>query len=270
MHRLIDFPLQEPRVVATKRRQHDAAPDDGEAALRLGIALARAGCSYEAALMLRLQRQLWKASPDAPDAKAALDAQAWWNKTWREFAQRSQAGDHDGALALLGDRAVQFWDFPPLLMHLGTFAKAKGQLDLADHIFRRISDLANRGLPKMNMAAFVYAAAANRVDVLLLRGKAADAQRTLAKLKPNPGNAMAHELQTVRVLVANGKDDAAMRSVAAMLTTARKHRAGYSRDIRLDFVDNAADLDGLRARDDWPAMRDNPEAYTKRKRGRKG
>jgi hypothetical protein len=49
-------------------------------------------------------RSRWKASKDAEAAKAALDAQSWWNENWRTFAPLKHSGKSDAALALLADR----------------------------------------------------------------------------------------------------------------------------------------------------------------------
>ena len=154
MDRLANFPLNEPRKIRQLRQKYEASPGSAEIQTELGIALASGGCTYEATALLRPTRSVWKSSPKADVATSALAAQTWWNKNWREFAHRKHASDRAGALALLGDKAVDYWDLPPLLMHLGDFASADGKLDLAEHLYRRVQWLAQLGLPKMNMVAF--------------------------------------------------------------------------------------------------------------------
>lgn len=264
MQRLIDLPLDDPEPIAAARAALAAAPGDDEAAVALGLVLAGAGCTYEAAHLLRPRRKMWKDADGAEAAKAALDAQAWWNKNWREFAQLSQAGRKDDALALLGGRAADYWDLPPLLMHLGGFAAKAGDPDLAEHIFRRIAGLADRGLPKMEMAAFAYASRASLIDLLAERGDTAAALAAYAGIRPNPGNAMAHELQGARLLVLAGREDDALSAVAGIVVVAEKERKGYSRDMRLAFVDRDPVLDDLRTRPEWQALRSDPVAFLKR------
>ena len=125
--------------------------------------------------------------------------------------------------------------------------------------------LAERGLPKMDMTAFTYVSQAALIDVLLLRGKAKAALAAHEALVANPGNAMAHELQKARALVANKQEDDAMRCIAGMLITAEKHRKGYSRVIRLEFIDAATELDRLRRRPDWQSLLDDPALYRRSK-----
>ncbi len=137
MDRLMTFEIAESAEIGHLRAAQHAGVD--AQAVSLGLALAKAGCSYEAAILLRPRRKLWKDSDAAEAGQAALQAQAWWNKNWREFAQARQAGQRDQALQMLGDRAVLFWDMPPLLMHLGAIATRDDKLDLAEHLFRRIA-----------------------------------------------------------------------------------------------------------------------------------
>ena len=165
------------------------------------------------------------------------------------------------ALEILGTRAIQYWDLPPLLMHLGDIAADDGKLDLAEHIFQRIFDLAQRGLPVMPMQAFLYASQSSLIDVMLRRGRAAQALDRLQALAPNPGNAMAHEMLRIRVLVANEQLDQAMSEVAQSLVIAAQRRKGYSKEMRLDFIYGAPDLDPLRARSDWQNMLDDPAGF---------
>ncbi|MEM7221491.1 MAG: hypothetical protein AAF495_00840 [Pseudomonadota bacterium] len=264
MKRLLDFPLAEPEEIAALRRAAAAAPKDPDQQVAFAAALSRAGCTYEAAHLLRPLRSHWKGSDLEAVARAALEAQSWWNKNWRDFAQRKQAGDWTGALALLGDRAVDFWDLPPLLIHLAGFAEDDGELALADHLYRRVLGLAERGLPKLNMTSFIYVAEAGLVEILLARGQAQEALARHRALTPNPGNAMAYELLTLKLLVATGAHEAAMVQAATTLTIAKKHRAGYSRALRLDFIEKAPELAPLRKRADWRELLEDPGAYLKR------
>jgi hypothetical protein len=261
MLRLHSFPLKEPRNIQALRRKASTAPSNSDLQMSLAIALSRAGCTYEAASILRPSRSHWKSSKDAPSAKAALDAQAWWNKNWRTFARLRHAGNNTAALALLGDRAAQYWDLPPLLLHLGGIAMDNDDLDLASHLFRRVLHLTGRGLPKMNMEAFAYVSRAALVDVLCRKGDTAAALARHRALVPNPGNAMAHEIQHARLLVKAGHLDEAMRQAAAILVTAKTHRTGYGKDLRLDFVNTSPDLKPLRRRADWKTMLQDPSAY---------
>ena len=73
MDRLIDYRLIEPRIIAELRA---ADPRDDAAKSALGLALADAGCTYEAAHLLRPTRAVWKSgdcsarrksSPGRPD-----------------------------------------------------------------------------------------------------------------------------------------------------------------------------------------------------------
>ena len=256
MKRLMDYPLDDPP------RVHAARDFDGPMAeAALGISLAEAGCSYEAAHLLRPTRKVWRDDPEAATAKAALDAQTWWNKNWREFAQLMQAGRRDDALSLLGDRAVQYWDLPPLLMHLAALATDLGSYELGAHIYRRISGLAARGLPKMPMKAFSYASAAGLVEVMSLSGEPDAALEAYHRLMPNPGNAMAHQLQGARLMVAAGQTDAALRQAAEIAQTALAERKGYSREVRLNFLDNAAELAPLRELSVWQKVREAPADF---------
>ncbi len=263
MDRLLNFPLAEPSGIGALRKRAEAGLQDDAAHVALGIALAGAGCSHEAVALLRPRRAFWKPLPDAPVAKAALDAQTWWNKNWRTFAQLKQAGRRDDALALLGDRAVSYWDQPALLIHLGGFAAETDRLDLAEHLFRRVRDLAERGLPKMDMTAFAYVSQASLIEVTARRGDVEAALGMHEALTHNPGNAMAHEMQHARLLTRAGLLDDAMGTVAAMLVTAEKARKGYSREMRIDFADEDPDIAPLRQRADWAAMRADPVAYAR-------
>lgn len=260
MDDLIDYPLKEPSKIAKLRQIAEASGADDDV-IAFGMALAKTGCTHEAATLLRPKRAKWKDRPDAPTGKTALEIQTWYNKNWKQFARLKQAGQRYEALELLGDRAPQFWDHPPILMHLGGFAVDQGKLDLAEHVFRRISYLADRGVPKINMTAFVYGAQAALLDVLSLRGEADKALQLWHKLEHNPGNAMAQQLQGARLMVAAGLDRAALRQVADIILTAEQARRGYSRDIRLEFVENSSDLAPLRKHKDWAVMRTDPVAY---------
>jgi hypothetical protein len=113
MLRLHAFPLNEPRGIDALRRKSAAAPGDVSAQIALGIALSGAGCTYEAAALLRPLRSRWKSTDAADQALLALETQTWWNKNWREFVHLKRGGNNDAALELLADRAVLFWDMPP-------------------------------------------------------------------------------------------------------------------------------------------------------------
>jgi tetratricopeptide (TPR) repeat protein len=266
MHPLQSYPLREHRRVAALRRKATAAPSDGALQLALGLALAQAGCSIEAAAILRPLRARWKGTADAPSVQAALDAQAWWNKHWRDFVRLKAAGRTAETLDLLGRRAVHYWDLPPLLMHLGDIAAAAGQLPLAVHLYQRVSELAQHSPQGSEQLAFTYVTSAAHVDVLLQQGDVATALAQHRAIRPNAGNALAHELQQARLLVAAGQHDEAMRHLAAMLRTATRERSGYSRRIRLDFVDASPALAPLRKRPDWQALLADPATYARRAR----
>ena len=263
MDRLIDFPLEEPRSISRLRAKTRANIGDDTAQTTLGLALAGQGCTYEAAFLLRPRRKTWKSGPNAPAAKAALEAQTWWNKNWRDFAHLKQAGNREGALALLGCRAIDYWDLPSLLVHLGGFAAETERFDLAEHLFRRVNVLVATGLPKMDMTAFAYVGAASLVEVLARRGKFEDALAQHRVLTPNPGNAMAHEIQLVRLLARTDRTTEAFESTARMLVTALSDRKGYSREMRIECADKEPDLAQLRAHEEWSRMRADPKSWLK-------
>ncbi|MEL6168144.1 MAG: hypothetical protein AAFR35_05610 [Pseudomonadota bacterium] len=227
----------------------------------LGLVLAEAGCSHEASALLRGTRAEWSRGPDAPVAKAALAETTWWNATWRELAQAMQAGQNTAALEVIGDRVPRNWDRPALLLHRAAIARDARQAELAAHLLRRVAYLAERGLPNLEMSAFAYVARSGLIDILADAGDVEAALAEYAEVVPNTGNAMAHEIQGVRLLAMAGRNDDAMRAVAAMLITAREGRHGYSKDIRLDFVDRAPELDALRQRPDWAVLLDDPKAW---------
>ena len=261
MRRLGKFPLEEPHETKALRRKSAESPNDVAAQIAFGIALSQSGCTYEAAAILRPLRPHWKSSDVENSALIALEAQTWWNKHWQEFAKHKHAENKDAALTLLGDRAVLYWDLPPLLVHLGDFAASDGQLELANHLYRRVFYLSQRGLPKMNMAPFAYVAQAALVETLLRSGKPAEALERHRTIIPNPGNAMAHEIQYAKLLVATRNFDEAMRQAASTIITAKKHRSGYSRVTRLAFIEKAPELAPLRKRADWSAMLNDPVTY---------
>ena len=120
--------------------------------------------------------------------------------------------------------------------------------------------------PKMPMAAFRYVAPAALIDVLRRSGDPAAALAQFRQITPNPGNVMAHEIQHAELLVAAGHLDEAMQQLAASLVTANQHRSGYSKTLRLDFVQSSPDLAPLRGRADWQPMLQNPEAYLRTRR----
>lgn len=252
MDRLFELALVDSNEINSLRGGDDVA---------LGIALAEAGCSVEAAQLLRPRRKLWSKGDQAEIGMQALEAVAWWNKTWREVAGARQAGRYDEVLRLVGDRAPVLWDQPALILHLATVAREKVQMDLAAHLLRRVIYLCDRGMPKMEMAAFRYSAEAGLVDVLLERGEVAAAAAAYDALTPNPGNAMAHQLQGAEVLVRSGHLDDAMVAVAEILLMANDKRTGWSAEVRRDFIEKARVLDPLRTRGDWEAMIADPAAY---------
>lgn len=261
MLRLQSFSLKDPRTVQNLRRKAEAAPSDNDMQIAFALALTRAGCTYEAAAILRPLRSHWKSSQGSELASEAIAAQAWWNKNWRQFVRLRRSDKEAAALALLGDRFLHYWDLPPLLTHLGEIAADKNQLALASHLFQRVAHLCERGLPKMNMEAFAYVSQAALVDVIYRKGEFAAALDRHRAITPNPGNAMAYEIHRTRLLVAAGHADDAMRYAATILVTAQKHRTGYSKTLRMEFIETSADLEPLRKRADWNLLLQDPEAY---------
>jgi hypothetical protein len=261
MLRLLSLPLKDQPNIRKLRHQAQAAPSDRDAQVALASALARAGCSYEAAAILRPLRSHWKTSKSAKLAGEAIEAQAWWNKNWRAFVRLKQSGKKAAALAVLGDRATQYWDMPPLLIHLAEIAANEGKPDLANHLYHRVLYLTERGLPKMNMEAFRYVSQAALADLLLQKGDAAAALDHHLSITPNPGNAMAHEMQHAELLVATRDLDGAMQKAALILVTANTHRAGYGKTMRIDFIKSSPALKPLRKRADWTLLLKDPAAY---------
>ena len=264
MLRLQSFPQKEPRNLQKLRHAALSAPSGKTAQLAFALELSRAGCTYEAAFILRPLRPLWKSSEHSRLASDAVAAQAWWNKNWRDFARLRLSGKKAAALALLGDRATQYWDLPSLLVHLGEIAIDDGNLDLASHLYQRVLYLSERGLPKINMQAFAYVSQAALVDVLARKGDPARALAQHRALVPNPGNAMGYEIQHIQLLVAAGHPDEAMRNAASLLVTADKHRTGYSKTMRLDFIKSAPEIAALRKRAGWKMMLADPAAYLRK------
>ena len=264
MHRLLNYALEDPSEIAGLREAALQSPDEPAAMIGLGLALAKNSCTYEASQILRPLRVEWKSTPDASQAKAALDAQAWWNKNGLEFARIKHAKKRKAALALLGSRAVDYWDQPALLLHLSDFAAEDRAYDLAAHLLQRVAILSDRGLPKMDMTAFAFASRAGLVDVLLDQELAQEGRAAFEQLPPHAANAMSYEILDIRTLAALGEADRAMKAVAALIIVALTQRQGYSRTIRLDFVASSKDLAELRSRDDWSVMLEDPKAYLKR------
>ena len=263
MQRLLDFPIEEPDHIEKLRAKSVKEHEDVASQIALGAALSLSGCSYEAASILRPLRKHWKLTDASAQAQAALDAQSWWKKNWREFVQQKRAGNKDAALDMLSDRSVHYWDLPPLLVHLGDIAAHEGQLELARHLYQRVYYLSQRKLPKMDMKAFEYVAQAALADILLRSGKPAEALEMHRAVRPNPGNAMAHELQFIKLLVATDTLDEAMRQAASTVITANKHRSGYGKTMRLEYIDQSPDLTPLREHNDWPVMLNDPVGYLK-------
>ncbi len=116
----------------------------------------------------------------------------------------------------------------------------------------------------MEMKAFAYAADAHLVDVRAARGNFDGALAAYDTLTPNPGNAMAHQIQGAHLAALAGHDDAALSRIAEIIVTAESERKGYSRDMRLKFVDNDPALAALRERSDWAALRSNPKAWLRK------
>ncbi|NND20960.1 MAG: hypothetical protein HKO14_02625 [Silicimonas sp.] len=255
MDSLTNFDLEDSRDISALRNGDDVA---------LGMALAEAGCSVEAAALLRPHRKVWSKGDQAEIGAAALDAVAWWNRNWRDVARARQAGRHGEVLRLVGDHARSLWDQPALLLHLAWVARATGRQALAGHLLRRVIYLCHRGVPGIEMKAFHYAAEAGLVDILVDEGRIDDALSAFEALTPNPGNAMAHQLQGAELLVLSGRLDAAMVEVAKILMTANDKRSGWSANVRRDFTENAQALGPLRARDDWRALISDPAAYLAR------
>lgn len=259
--RLQSFSIEDSRTVQELRREAEAAPSNTDVQIAFALALHQAGCTYEAASILRPLRGHWKKSQGSELAGAAIAAQGWWNKNWKQFVQLRQANRDDAALALLGDRVVHYWDLPPVLFHLGEIAAGRDQSDFANHLFHRVAFLAERGLPKMNMEAFRYVSQAALVDVMYRSGQFAAALDRHGAIIPNPGNAMGHQIQHAKLLVAAGRVEDAMRIAASILVTANKHRTGYSRVLRQEFIETSPDLRPLRKRADWTTMLHDPVAY---------
>ena len=254
--RLLELPLEDTPDIRTLRND---ASEAGQ--VQLGLALAGAGCTCEAAALLRPLRGLWAKSPHEEAAKAALAEQTWYNKTWRDVAHAMRAGRHGDALALVGDRAARQWDQPALLLHLASVAREGGDLAMARHLLSRVAYLADRGIPRMDMAAFAYVARAGLIDVLADAGEVDAALDEHRRTEPNHGNAMAHEIQGIRLLALAGRAEEAMEAAARCLVTAREARKGFSREMREDFVTGSPELAALRERGDWPAMFDDPKGW---------
>ena len=259
MHRLLEFSVQDTDEISALRG--DLANTDQQVAL--GLALAKAGCSYEAAHYLRPTRKRWAGGPAADVAATALAAQTWWNKTWRDIARAMQNNQVEAALELVGDNLVHQWDQPALLLHLSSIARDREDWPIARHLLDRVVYLSDRGVPKMETTAFAYAARAGMMDILAASGDVDAALADYQALTPNPGNAMAHQILGARLLALAGHEEAAMAALADILVTARSARKGYSRDIREDFVRNAPELTDLRKRSDWSRLLDDPVAYSK-------
>lgn len=260
---ILDLEIEDPRKIERLRAAAARSPDGERERIELGLALGDAGCTYESAILLRPLRKQWKTQPWADRAVTYLAVQTWWNKHTKAFIASRRAGRHHEALALLGDRIPLLWDVPGLLVHLGDIASERGELAVSNHFYERVHYLAKRGLPKINMDAFEYVAPASIIDNLMRAGNAKEALNRHARLQPNPGNAMAHEIQKAVLTTAAGDRDDAMRIVANMLLTAEKRRTGYGKTLRKQFIDSAQELDPLRARPDWTQMLDDPSGYLK-------
>lgn len=267
MHRLSDYPLEDPPEITELRDKVSRSSGAPSVMVELGLAMTKIGCNYEAASILRPLRSAWKSTPAAPIAKAALEAQTWWNKHGLEFARLKHAGKRVPALELLGARAVDYWDQPSLLMHFSEFLAEDLDYDLSGHLLRRVAKLADRGLPKMDMTAFSYVSRAALVDLLLRQGRMAESRAAYEQLPPQGANAMGHEILGIRTLAAIGELDRAMEATAALLLVAEKKRKGYSRDIRQEFVAKSDDISELRSRDDWSLMLADPRAYLRAYQG---
>ena len=257
MDQLLALPIEDPPTVQAAR---------AEGGVQLGLALAEAGLSVEAAQLLRPLRKTWSKGARAATGKAALDAVAWWNKTWRDVARAMHADDFDRAEALLGDRAATLWDQPALVAHLARRARVQGKGDLARHLFAHLKYLADRGVPKIDMTAFRYVAAAGLIDALSDEGDIDAALVEHAALTPNAGNVMAHQIQGVRLLARADRADDAMDALADLLVTAEARKSGWSGEIRRSFAKEAPELAALRARPDWNSLIEAPAAYKKSRR----
>jgi hypothetical protein len=51
-----------------------------------------------------------------------------------------------------------------------------------------------------------------------------------------------------------------------MLVTANKHRTGYSKEMRVAFINAAEDLKPLRERADWNDLLTDPDGYVRENR----
>ena len=87
---LIAFPLEDPPEVVRLRKA--AAAGNVTATVALGLALAKLGCTYQSAFLLRPNRAAWKGTEAEPQARAALAAQAWWTKHGLDVARLKSAG----------------------------------------------------------------------------------------------------------------------------------------------------------------------------------
>lgn len=230
--------------------------------VQLGLALAEAGCSVEAAPLLRPARKQWAADPRSEAARSALAAVTWWNKNWRAFAQAMQGNRFEEARELLGDQARNQWDRPPMLLHVSRVARHEGRPEIARHCLARLLYLCDRGLPKTDMTVFRYAAEASMVEILAEAGDVDAALAGYRNLTPNPGNLMGHQIQGAALLAQAGQAEAAMNAIAKLLATAQT-RKGWGRENREAFVTRDPVLDPLRQRSDWHQLLSDPAAYLK-------
>ncbi len=252
MANLSDLPLEDPPGLVSARKSGGVV---------LGMALARGGCSVEAAFILRPLQKDWSKGDEAALGKAALKAVAWWNKHWRDFARAMHADQFDKAQDILGDRAATLWDQPALVAHLGRLHRVAGNTALARHLFARLEYLSQRGVPKIDMGAFAYVAAAGLIDVLCDEQAYDAALEAYGAIAPNLGNIMAHQIQGARLLALADRSDDAMRALAELLITAEQRKKGWSGQIRRDFVNTAPELQALRSRPDWEGLLKAPAEY---------
>lgn len=269
MLELLTLPLQDSKAITKLRRQTVAAPGDEQSRIALGFELALAGCTYEAANILRPLRSRWKESRFGPSAREAIALQAWWSGHWKQLISLKRTRQYDAVKALIGDRSSRLWDLPPFLIHLGEILADEDEFDIADHLFNRVHYLSQRGLPKMNMNAFAYVSQAALIDVLCRKKDFAAALHQHRELVPNAGNAMAHEILRARLLVFAGRHDEAMQTMASIITIGRQFRSGYSRRLQEQFVAKSTELDPLRERADWQQMVQDPRAYLSNPRRRR-
>ena len=235
--------------------------------LALGLALGRAGCGHEAALLLRPIKKSWQHEPVAREINAWLEAQTWWNAQWQVFAAAVNRQRIAQAERLLGGRARYRWDFPPLLMHVGNLAAARGERRLAMHIFRRVLYLVDRGVPKLpGLASFEYGALARLLELQADAGDVAGARRAYATMRHNPGNEVGYRMLGAYLLAKSGQLKPALARIADVMRPGKAKRNGWGKTYRESWLAKLAAIAPLRNHPDWKPMLKNPVAYLEQSR----